>query len=307
MKTQKFILLLILPVFLYETTQGQSGPQYVIPFTLRNNKTILPVRVGDSRPLNIILDSGMGWDGLLLFNPDLMDSLHLKNPVQANLGGGGGGNASSAMMFDSSGFSIGTFQFSNQRIVILQGESFRKFPNDGVTGHSLFGHYAVEVNYNNQTLVLHKPGELHVDTSWVRIALFFRDYNIPWMNARIVINDEQPIDIACYIDYASSEAIELLLKPNQKFTLPVETSDYYLGRGLSGDIQGKKGKIAKVMIGPFEIKDVVAAFTPAEIRSKQPGADGIIANNLLRRFNLIFDYENKVLYIKPNSKFSEPF
>ena len=300
-------MLHILLLIVHSAIQGQSSPHKIIPFTLVNNKTILSVRVGDSRSLKVILDSGMGWNGLLLFNPDLADSLHLRNPVQAQLGGGGGGNASGAVIFDSSDFSIGTFQFSNQRIVILQGESFRKFPNDGVTGYSLFGHYAVDVNYDNQTLVLYNPEELHVDTSWVRIPLFFRDNNIPWINARIVTKDEQPVDIECYVDYASSEAIELLLKQDQKFTLPAETTEYYLGRGLSGDIQGKKGKIAKVIIGPFELNDVITAFVPAEVRSKQQGADGIIANNLLRRFNLIFDYENKVLYIKPNSKFSEPF
>jgi len=76
---------------------------------------------------------------------------------------------------------------------------------------------------------------------------------------------------------------------------------------LGGDINGKRGKISKVSIGPFELSDVAAAFAPAEVRSKQKGSDGVIANNLLRRFNLIFDYSNKKLYIKPNTHFSEPF
>jgi hypothetical protein len=97
------------------------------------------------------------------------------------------------------------------------------------------------------------------------------------------------------------------MKPGQKFNLPAETEDYYLGRGLSGDINGKKGKISKVIIGQYELGNVNAAFAPAEVRSKQKGADGVISNNLLRRFNLIFDYSNRKMYIKPNSFFKEPF
>jgi len=83
--------------------------------------------------------------------------------------------------------------------------------------------------------------------------------------------------------------------------------EVYLGRGLSGDIMGKRGIIAKVIIGPYELKNVTAAFADAAVRSKQRGADGVIANNLLRRFNLIFDYAGKKLYLKPNSHIAESF
>ena len=60
-------------------------------------------------------------------------------------------------------------------------------------------------------------------------------------------------------------------------------------------------------LGSFYLNDVVTTFAPAEIRSKQEDADGIIGNDVLRRFNLIFDYKNEKLYLKPNPFFSEPF
>jgi hypothetical protein len=284
-----------------------NGKENIIPFTVFNNKTIILVNVRDIRPLKIILDSGMGWDGLLVYNPDIRDSLGLINPQRANLGGAGQANAQSALVSDSMSFSIGDIEFKKQRIVVLQSDQFKGFPSDGVVGYSLLGHFAVEVNYDNSTLILHNPQKLQIDKSWKAIPIFFKDNNIPWVNASIVIENEEPIQISCYIDYASSEAIELLLRPDQKFTVPKETKDVYLGRGLSGDINGKKGRIAKVILGPFEIKNVLAAFTPAEVRSKQREADGVIAGNLLRRFNLIFDYANKKLYLKPNSRFNESF
>jgi hypothetical protein len=167
-----------------------------------NNKTTLPARIGASRLIRIVLDSGMGWDGMVITNPDLADSITLKSPMEASIGGAGNSGEATAVF---------------------------------------------------------------------------------------------------------SESIELLMKPGQKFNLPSETEDYYLGRSLSGDITGKKGKISKVIIGPYELGNVNAAFAPAEVRSKQKGADGVISNNLLRRFNLIFDYSNKMIYLKPNSFFLEPF
>lgn len=77
-----------------------------------------------------------------------------------------------------------------------------------------------------------------------------------------------------------------------------------LGRGLSGDIYGQEGDIAWVALGPHRMGDVTVAFTPAEIRSKQPGADAVLGNGLLRRFNCVFDYSGMRLYLKPNSLFA---
>lgn len=276
-------------------------------FRLVNNKTLFNAKIGNSRSLKIVLDSGMDWDGLVITNPALIDSIPLINPKEATIRGAGNSGESTALFADSMTFIAGETEFSDQRIVILRRGGFKGASFDGVTGYSIFGHYTVELNYDNSEMILHKPGEFIIDKSWVEIPLYFRENMIPWMDAMIVIENEEPIPLSCYIDCASSEAIELLLKADQKFNVPDNTENYYLGRGLSGDINGKRGKISKVIIGPYELSDVVAAFAPAEVRSKQAGADGVIANNLLRRFNLIFDYSGKKLFIKPNTHFREPF
>ena len=123
------------------------------------------------------------------------------------------------------------------------------------------------------------------------------------------MRDEKQTDIpvSLYIDLASSEALELLTRDSMIYTLPQGLEDYYLGRGLSGDIYGQKGRISALKIGSHYLKDVLTAFAPAEIRSKQAGADGVLGNNAMRRFNLIFDYKNARLYIKANTYFTEPF
>jgi hypothetical protein len=92
-----------------------------------------------------------------------------------------------------------------------------------------------------------------------------------------------------------------------KFRMPSNVEEVLLGRGLSGDVYGKTGRIAKLVIGPYELKDITASFASAEVRSKQANADAILGVGSLRRFNLIFDYANKKLYLRPNRRFNEPF
>jgi len=79
------------------------------------------------------------------------------------------------------------------------------------------------------------------------------------------------------------------------------------GFQISGDIYGKDGRLARVEIGPFTLEDVAATVTPAAARSKQQGADGVIGNNVLRRFNVIWDYAHAKLHLRPNRHLREPF
>jgi hypothetical protein len=80
-----------------------------------------------------------------------------------------------------------------------------------------------------------------------------------------------------------------------------------LGTGLSGGVRGSDGHIRLLAFGGFKLYDVPAGFSPAEIRSKQEGADGIIGNDALRRFNLIFDYSRGLRYLRPSTAFAAPF
>jgi len=146
-----------------------------------------------------------------------------------------------------------------------------------------------------------------IDGDWKVIPLYFKNNSIPWIDASVVIDDKKPVLLSMYIDYAAGDAIVLLEKPRMKFSLPDDTKNILIGRGLSGDIYGKSGKISKLIIGPFELSNIEASFAPAEVRSKQDNADAILGNESLWRFNLIFDYKNKRLYLKPNSHFNNPY
>ncbi len=59
-------------------------------------------------------------------------------------------------------------------------------------------------------------------------------------------------------------------------------------------------------LGPFSLRDVTTAFAPAAVRSRQQGAEGVLSNNALRRFNVFFDYRSETLYLKPNGHYREP-
>lgn len=270
-----------------------------IPFTLAHDKVILPVTVGDSRPLRIILDTGMTWDGLLITNPALRDSLALAGAVEAQLGGAGGSGAQRALMLESAEFRVGELACTGQRLVVLAGDAMRGFANDGVCGQTLFGHYAVELDYARSVLRLHPPGSFAADSGWTALPLRFTEHGVPALDIGVSIGGGDSLALAAYIDLAASETLELLTGESQRFALPPAREPAYLGRGLGGDIHGERGEIAWVALGPLRVTRPLATFVPAAQRSRQAGAEAVVGGALLARFHCVLDYSGARLYLKP--------
>jgi hypothetical protein len=283
-----------------DSASTERRPLGQIPFRLDRNRIILPVSVSNWETLDIILDTGMTFEGVYLFHKELSDVLGSADAVEVRVGGAGSGEASYAIMADSQMLSSGGMEFHNQKVVVAQNETTQDFRTDGVMGYTLFGSYTVEIDYDQQVINLHNPERFVADTTWEEVKLTFKK-EIPFLDVSVSIEGDEEIPISVYIDLAAGEALELLVKPDLKFSLPDSlTEERYLGTGLSGDIHGRIGSISRLKIGSLALTDVPTTFPPGEVRSKQEGADGILGNGAISRFNAVFDYSHGVLYLKPN-------
>jgi len=301
----RICFLLILQFQCPGTYDAHKG--HTLPFKLINNKVLVPVNIGNSRTFDLILDSGFGFDGIILFDKDLVDSINLVRRILVQIPGAGDDEPSTAIMSDSMTFNSGDCEFNNQKVIILQNDKFNDSRSDGVIGYSYFGSHKVEVDYDNYAITLHDTADIIDDSGWETIPLSFNKNNWPYLNIYISIDNEEPVLLNVYIDYASSLSIELTVKPGMKFKLPEKFESDYEGFGLSGDVKGKTARISKFIIGKYEFSNVTATFFEGSGRSKDESADGVISNDALRRFNLVFDFQNEKLLIKPNNSFNEPF
>lgn len=277
-----------------------------IPFEIDRSKVILSVRINDSRPLRIILDSGMPGRGILLFKKELGEELNLRSAEIYRIRGAGRGSRSSVMRVASQNLSIGDVGFSNQAVMVLQSDTMSGFSTDGVIGNSIFGPHAVRFDFEDNIITLMESGSFRPDSSWEVLDMTFNDHGIPFIKAAVSVSGENEIPLQVYIDSASGEALELLVRPGQRFVLPEDLETRYLGRGLSGDISGLFGQVTRLRLGSFVLEDVPTAFPQADVRSRQPGADGIVCNGTLMRFHVVFDFSQEKLFLKPNDLFNSP-
>lgn len=278
-----------------------AAPAPAVRFEVHRNKVLVPVRVGGSRPLRLILDSGMGFEGVLLFRPSLRDSIGAGRLASARIAGAGGGPPSEAFVADSLTLDVGGVRIGGQRVIILADTAMARGPNDGVIGYSLLGRYALELDYGRQAITLHDSASFRPPPGWTAVPLTFNDRNWPFLEVAAAVKAGPLTTYKVYLDCASSETIEFLTRPGMRFEVPAGAKEVVLGRGLSGPIGGKRAEIARLAIGGHELRDVTAAFTPAEIRSKAQGADAVLSNGALCRFDVVFDYARKRLLVKPNA------
>ncbi|MGN6181873.1 MAG: PDZ domain-containing protein, partial [Mucilaginibacter sp.] len=90
--------------------------------------------------------------------------------------------------------------------------------------------------------------------------------------------------------------------------LPQKYIPANLGIGLNGPINGYVSRIRSIKMAKFTMNDVIAAFPDSteKIETSVP-RDGNLGIGILKRFNVIFDYADSVMYLKPGPLRNEPF
>jgi hypothetical protein len=283
-----------------------AEPLARIPFFVQDHRIVIEMKAGDSPAMKVLLDTGLTFDGVYLFQEKWIESLGLQDLVERNVSGAGEGDPTSSVKSDGATLSAAGFEFHDQTIYVSRSPRTQRFPRDGVAGWSLFGHHVVEIDHETGTLLLHDPATFEPDTSWKAIDIELRK-RIPWLEVGIDVDGEQEIPASVYIDLGAGDALLVLVRADMKLTVPKETERRLIGVGLSGEIHGEFGTVSRVTIAGFELHDVLTAFPRAEARSRQEGADGIVGSDLLRRFHVVFDYSRLKLYLKPNREFGTPF
>ena len=65
----------------------------LVPFKLERNRVIVPTSANGSEPLNLILDTGMGFDGVYLFHKEFIDLMDTSGAIEVHVPGSGSGEA----------------------------------------------------------------------------------------------------------------------------------------------------------------------------------------------------------------------
>ncbi|KAB7529701.1 PDZ domain-containing protein [Flagellimonas olearia] len=284
-----------------------------VKFELINNLIIIPVQINGS-DLTFVLDSGVSKP--ILFNLSGQDSISINNVSEVTIRGLGDGEPMKALSSMGNVFSLGDAEnYSQDLYVVLdKGINFSPslgIPVHGILGFELFRDFVVEINYGAKYIKLHNPEHyVHRQGKKAQTLPLSIIKRKAYVEGTVLIKDSENIPVKLLVDTGSSDALWLFHQPEKGLEIPEKNYEDYLGRGLSGDIFGRRTKVNGVKIGNFELKEAKAAFPYREffgLIENLGDRNGSVGGEILKRFNFVFDYMNGEVTIKKNGNFREPF
>ncbi len=285
-----------------------------INFRSASNLIIIPVIINDSDTLNFILDTGVRFPIITELPYVNQISLNFMEPLEIR--GLGEGEGLTAYRSGNNTMKIGDGLVSyDQEVQMIIDEHFQishilGIPVHGLIGFNLFKDFVVEVDYHNQKLLLTKP-EYYRDRVVNRdvvLPIHF-EYNKPYIRTTLVSDQGEHVSVKLLVDTGASEALWLSLKSDERLKLPEKNIDTYLGRGLNGDLYGKKGRMSELWIGPLVLKEPIVSFPDERLVGGLMTDDrnGTLGAEVLRRFYVTIDYPNHQLKLRPTSLVDEEF
>jgi hypothetical protein len=284
----------------------------LIPFTKARGLVVLPVKINGKGPFNFILDSGVG--NMVITNPKLKDSLNLQYLRKIKLAGLGVGSDIDAFSSPFLNVKIAGVQAKSISAAVLDDDIFNLsgyagIQVDGLIGYDFFKSFLVRIDFEDSILKVYKNQVTRLIKKGHKIPISIENSK-PYIDVLVDAGAEKKIPLKMLLDSGSGNPLSLESYNNGNFPLPDKFVIANLGVGLSGIIRGFKGRIDRIKIGKFHLDQVVASYPYYEdIAAKITSVkrNGSIGNTLLKKFDVLFDYQNSCIYLRPSANFKEEF
>ena len=285
----------------------------IIPFQLINNLMFIPMNVNGVE-LHFLVDSGV--EETIMFSMEDKKEVSFKNVEKITLRGLGSEDSIDALKSSNNTLEINGLKSSSHLLYIVLDQSFNLsshvgIPVNGIIGYKFFKSNLVEINYDRKRIVVYKNNDKvrkKLNKKFQVVPITIERFK-PYLASKIAIQSSD-IPTKLLIDLGNSDAIWLFENKEKAIKKKKKNFVDYLGKGFSGDVEGKRAQIAKFAFSKFEFKHPVVAFPDSSsIKNVKMVKDraGSVGAEILRRFNIVFDYENEQLFIKKNSNFDSPF
>lgn len=274
---------------------------------------VIPVELNGAK-LKFILDTGVSSP--ILFNLTQQDSVQINDVTQITLRGLGEGEPIEALRSVKNTFKIGGAVSYNQLLHVVLDKDLNfstslGVPVHGIIGYDVFKDFVVEANYAKQHVKLYHPNayEYRLSKRLETIPLSILNKKA-YVDGAVTTADDKEVPVKLLLDTGSSDALWLFRDPLKGLEIPDQHYEDFLGKGLSGDIFGKRTKLKGMRIGSFKFNEAKAAFPYRESFEaiKDLGnRNGSVGGEILKRFNIVFDYPRRKISLVKNANFNNPF
>lgn len=285
---------------------GQT-PIARLPFEIKNEHIYVKVSIDGSRPLHIAFDTGARAN---LLHKNIAEGLGFEITGRQQVDGGSG-----TAVIELSGnhqIDLNGLQIDNESFLIMSLDHLgdEDQPMEGVIGGSILDDYITEINFDDSEIRFYERPGFKTPNSFTaqRISLF--PFRIPILTGTMKLADGNKLQGPYLVDTGAALALRLNmpLVRQEKLTNRILPNYPYKARVLNTESTDFIGRLPNFEVLGHDFKGFpIRMATGAGGVSGREDVDGIIGLEILKRFNLIFDYANQVMYYQPSQLYDAAF
>ncbi len=258
--------------------------------------------VNGSKPLRFLFDTGA---------TDMVISTHtLGREVKMKFDGtvvnhGATGTSEIRQSLDNR-FKIGSLAFANVPFIAIP---YSPDDWDGVIGLWFIRQQVTEVNYAEKKIYLYPHGSYTPPENAILLKVEYVQ-GIPVVPVEVSVNGKS-YSLRLSVDTGSDRVLDLNTPFVAKHSLLGSQKPFSVASISSSD--GNSGHLENVIFDSIRIGDCKLPRIPGAFSTVKSGMqsisemDGVMGNNLLKRFNLVCDFQAGFLYLIPNNLLYTPF
>jgi hypothetical protein len=277
-----------------------------IPFELHRGDIRMVCKL-NGRKVRMLIDNGYLWDQLLLFGSPAIDSIGLEYEGDVDVTGAEKENPIKSKYAEGITLSYDDVEFYEQTAIVTpysSGVSRMWTGAEGQVSATFFKHFAVRFDFDEMVMTLTPTDEFEYTGSGVEVPIEHLNNNSWALPATLEMMDGRRIKTGLMMDLGYGSWLRLVEGGPHRFTRPAGSIPGSLGFGIEGETKGYFGRIKSIEAGGYHIENVITAFAPEEAVGKL--SETLLGMAFLSNFNFTYDYQNRRLFLEPNSNFNSP-
>ena len=177
---------------------------------------------------------------------------------------------------------------------------------DGIIGYSFYTRYIVRIDYDSSEMYVYSKGNFKYPRGGFTFKPAFSNLPVEWA----VIRDFREVKARFYFDTGAGLCILLNSDfiQDSSILIPEKRPFPTQAQGMGGKVKMRITTMKEFKLGPYRFRNLpVHIFDDVYNVTSYPYLAGLIGNDVLRRFNIILNYDKRIFYLIPNSHFSDPF
>jgi len=281
-----------------------------IQVSLFDNIIYLPAKVNGAAELDFVLDTGAS--DISAIDQGVAEKMALPRG-RGTTGGGAGPERVQMRELESVSLSLPGLEMAGFRFLTIPLKRMEPYwgrNKDGLFGGNILARLVTSIDYDRRTVTFHDPGSFDPAGSGEMIPLTI-DGNAPFVTAKVKVpGSGAPAEGFFLLD--TGVRMSFFNTPftakNALIQKSPRTVENIAGFGIGGASRATMGRLAALEIGDFVIEGpVVQLNTTTQGVEASAQFDGIIGADILSRFVVTLDYQNKRMWLLKGARFGQPF